>query len=250
MKLKKSYLAMLMASIMATGVSAATVQAEGISVGGDIGVYSQYMWRGMQQTAGSSVQGDLGADIGGGLSANVWFAAPIGNNAVGGNVTEFDWTVDYSGEMSDLSYSLGYIFYSYLNNATGNTGEVYAGLGYGPVAVTYYYATNSNVGGWKKNAYLDLALSHNVGGFDLGANMGFYFGKDSTATPADHINEFGNRSNGLGHVDLSISKDVSLADGVTMTPSIMISIPTSKDRTTLLRTKNANQFVAGVNFSY
>jgi len=249
--MRKSLLGMLMAGMMGMGAGAIEAQAGDAGISGDIGVYSHYVWRGMPQTTTNraSVQGDLGVEIVDGLSANVWFASEAAGTTATTTATEFDWTLDYSGEISDVSYSLGYIYYSYLNATSGNTGEVYFGLGYGPLAVTYYYATNSNKGGWKKNSYLDVALSHNLAGFDLGADFGFYMGKDPTV-PVDHINEFGNASNGLGHVDLSISKDVAIAEGVTMTPSLMVSIPTAKDRTTNQRANNANQVVAGVNFSY
>ncbi|MFQ5345652.1 MAG: TorF family putative porin [Mariprofundus sp.] len=248
--MKKSLLAVLMAGMTGMSAGAMQAQAEDSIISGDIGVYSQYMWRGMQQASGASVQGDLGVDIVDGLSANVWFAAPLGNNVAGGNVTEFDWTIDYSGEVSGLSYSLGYIYYSYLNGVSGNTGEIYAGVGYGPVAVTYYYATNSNRGGWKKNSYFDIALSQNVAGFDLGADFGFYLGKKANAANNQN-NEFPTTKKGLGHVDLSISKDVTLSDGVTMTPSLMVSIPTWKsDNPATPRPKNTNQVVAAVNFSY
>ncbi len=248
--MKKTFFGILIAGVLGMSTGAVEAQAGDAGISGDIGVYSQYMWRGMQQTPNASVQGDLGVDIIDGLSANVWFAAPLGTRAGQVNYTEFDWTIDYSREISGLNYSLGYIFYSYLNNATSNTGEVYFGLGYGPVSATYYYATNSNVGGWKKNSYLDVALSQNVGGFDLGADFGFYFGKVSTSIPANHINEFPTTKKGLGHVDLSVSKDVALNDHVTMTPSLMVSIPTWKDAVTNKRPRNSNQIVAGVNFSY
>jgi len=237
MKMKNKAIAAFMGlGMLGMAVGATEAQAEG-GISGDIGIYSQYMWRGVQQTQNASVQGDLGADITDGLSANVWFAAPGGNNAAAGNVTEFDWTIDYSGEVGGLSYSLGYVYYSYLNNAAINTGEVYAGVGYGPVALTYYYATNSSTGGWKKDAYVDVALSQSIAGFDLGADLGFYLGKNTNAYPTT--------KKGLGHIDLSISKDVALNDGVTMTPSLMISAPAWKGHP-----KNANQIVAGVNFSY
>lgn len=246
MCIKKAWLTTMFAGLFGL---AAMLPARAEGVAGDIGVYSQYMWRGMQQSPTASVQGDLGLDIAEGLSANVWFAAPLGNNVTGGNVTEFDWTVDYSTELSGVSISVGYIYYSYLNNAAGNTGEVYAGLGYGPISATYYYATNSNAKGWKKSAYLDVALAHNVGGFDLGADFGFYFGKAATATS---VNEFPTTKKGLGHVDLSISKDVALGDAVTMTPSLMVSIPAWQNDGlgSGPRPKNANQVVAGVNFAY
>jgi len=241
MKLKKIYLPMMMAGLMTTGLTATTAQAEGMSVGGDVGVFSQYMWRGMQASSSASVQGDLGVDTGMGLSANVWFAAPLGNTATGGNTTEFDFTVDYSGEIGDLGYSLGFIYYSYLNGAAANTGEAYIGLGYGPISVTYYNAVLANAGGWQKDAYVDVGLGHSIGGFDMGANFGFYLPSTDVANPT----AFPTTKKELGHVDLSLSKDVALSEGVTMTPSLMVSIPTYTGKP-----KNANQFVGGVNFSY
>jgi len=233
-------LGLTLAMMMSVGFAAAMpAQASDSAVSGDMGVYSQYMWRGMQQTQGTSVQGDYGMDVGGGLSANVWFAAPLGNNNAvqNGNKTEFDFTVDYSGEAGGISYSMGAIAYTYLNAAAGNATEVYAGVGLGAVSATYYYAVQ---GSWKKDAYLDVAVAQSLGGFDLGADFGIYLPSTSTANPTG----FPTTKNGLGHIDLSISKDVTVGDA-TMTPSLMISTPQYSGKP-----KNANQVVAGVNFSY
>jgi len=162
---------------------------------------------------------------------------------VGGNKTEFDYTVDYSGEAGGVSYSVGAIAYTYLNGAAGNATEVYAGVGFGPVSATYYYAV---AGSWKKDAYLDVAVSQSLAGFDLGADFGIYLPSTATAnapiTPGTAINPASKK--GLGHIDLSISKDVSVGDA-TMSPSLMISIPQYSGKP-----KNANQVVAGVNFAY
>jgi len=245
--MKKMWIAAAMAAWLGVGASVSDAQAGDLAVSGDIGVYSQYVWRGMQQTPNASVQGDLGVALGdSGLSANVWFASLNNNAAGGGQQTEFDWTVDYSTEVNGISASVGYIYYSYLNNAVANTGEVYAGLGFGPVSATYYYAVHSNRQGWKKSSYLDLGLSGNLGGFNLGADFGFYFGKKDTATS---VNEFPTTKKGLGHVDLSISKDVELS-GLTVTPSLLVSIPTWKAANGGTRPHNANQVVAGVNIAY
>ena len=221
------------AALLAMGMMTSVAQAEDVSVGGDIGVYTQYMWRGMQQTASSSVQGDLGVDSGMGLSANVWFASLAGPS------TEFDFTVDYSGEVGDVGYSIGAIAYTYLNAAAGNANEVYLGLGYGPVSATYYYAVS---GSWKKDAYLDVALGHSVGGFDLGANFGFYLPRSTDAQ--GNATAFPTTKNELGHVDLGISKDVELS-GITFTPSFMVSFPTYTGKP-----KNATQFVGGLNAAF
>ena len=232
-------LGLTLAMIMSVGFAAIPAQAGDSVVAGDIGIYSQYMWRGMQQTQGTSVQGDYGLDIGGGLSANVWFAAPLGNNNAvqNGNKTEFDYTVDYSGEAGGVSYSVGAIAYTYLNAAAGNATEVYAGVGFGSVSATYYYAV---AGSWKKDAYLDVAVSQSLAGFDLGADFGVYLPSTSTANPTG----FPTTKKGLGHIDLSVSKDVSVGDA-TMSPSLMVSFPQYSGKP-----KNANQVVAGVNFAY
>lgn len=219
------------AALMSMLILNQSAQADEVTTFGDIGMTSQYMWRGMQQTGSSSVQGDLGADFGNGLSASVWFAS------LNSNSTEFDFTVDFSGEAGGLSYSVGFIYYSYLNGASGNAGEVYVGVGYGPVSITYYNAVMANSGadGWKKDAYVDVALGHSVAGFDIGANLGFYLPDTTTAFPAT--------KNELGHVDLSLSKGIKVG-GAIMTPSIMVSVPTFSGKTV------NSQVVAGVNFAY
>ncbi|ATX79813.1 hypothetical protein Ga0123461_1399 [Mariprofundus aestuarium] len=241
MELKKTYLPMMMAGLMTTGLAATTAQAEDLPISGDIGIYSQYMWRGMQASSSASVQGDLGAETDFGLSANVWFAAPLGNAPNGNNTTEFDFTVDYSTEIAGVGVSVGYIYYLYQNQTSWNTGELYAGLSYGPVSVTYYNAVNSNKGGWKKDAYVDVGLAQSYGGYDFGANFGFYLPSNDLNNPT----AFPTTKNELGHVDLSLSKDMELGAAVTMTPSMMVSIPTYTGKP-----KGASQFVAGVNFAY
>lgn len=230
MKIKGNIKKLAAAIAIATGMMSSTAVAEP-TISGDIGVFSQYMWRGLQQTPSASVQGDLGVDSGMGLSANVWFASLASNS------TEFDFTVDYSGEFSDISYSIGAIAYTYLNSGASNATEVYVGLGYGPVSATYYYAVD---GAWKKDAYVDVALGHSLAGFDLGANFGFYLPTTSVTQPT----AFPTTKKELGHVDLSVSKDIEVMDTV-MTPSFMVSLPTYTGAP-----NNSTQFVGGLNVAF
>lgn len=227
----KTIIKQISALLVAVGAMASAAQAEGLAVNGDVGVFSQYMWRGLQQTAGASVQGDVILDTGAGLSANVWFAS------LNGPSTEFDFTVDYSGEVSGLSYSVGAIAYSYLNSGASNAVELYAGLGYGPVSATYYYAVS---GAWKKDAYVDLGLSHSLGGYDFSADFGFYLPSKSVTNPT----AFPTTKNELGHVDVAASKDIEVGD-ITFTPSLMVSFPTYTNAPT-----NSTQFVGGLNAAF
>ena len=123
------------------------------------------------------------------------------------------------------------------HSAASNASEVYLGLGYGPVSATYYYAVN---GAWKKDAYLDIGLGHSIGGYDLGANFGFYLPSSDVANPT----AFPTTKNELGHVDVGISKDIDV-NGITFTPSFMVSIPTYTGKST-----NATQFVGGLNAAF
>jgi len=206
-------------------------QASDLEVSGDMGVYSQYLWRGVPQAAGaSSVQGDLNLDTGTGLSLNVWAAS------LNGNSTEFDFTADYSGEIGDFGYSAGVIAFTYLNAAAGNANEVYVGASYGPVSATYYYAVS---GSWKKDAYADIAVGHSIAGFDLSADLGFYIPSSTRPSPI-----YPTAKKGLGHVDIAISKDVEL-NGITFTPSFMVSLPTYKNAP-----NNTTQFVGGLNAAF
>lgn len=227
----KTKLKHIVAAIAVASGMMSTTAAADPTISGDMGVYSQYMWRGMQQTASPSVQGDLNLDSGMGLSANVWFGS------LAGPATEFDFTVDYSGEVSGLSYSIGAIAFTYLNSGASNATEVYAGIGYGPVSATYYYAV---AGSWKKDAYIDLALGHSLGGFDFGANFGFYLPSSSASNPT----AFPTTKNELGHVDVSVSKDIEVVETV-MTPSFMVSFPTYSNAPS-----NNTQFVGGLNVAF
>lgn len=231
--MNKKIITHVSALLLSMGIMTSAAQAEDIAINGDLGVYSQYMWRGMQVTDSPSVQGDLNIDSGMGLSANVWFASLN----PGDNSTEFDFTVDYSGEISGVSFSVGAIAYTYLNAGSSNATEIYAGLGYGPVSATYYYAVN---GAWEKDSYVDLGVGHSLMGFDLAANFGFYLPSTDAAKPT----AFPTTKNELGHVDVAISKDIEVS-GITFTPSFMVSFPTYTGAPS-----NSTQFVGGLNAAF
>ncbi|MDX8390934.1 MAG: hypothetical protein R8M38_10660 [Mariprofundaceae bacterium] len=227
--MKKKSLGLTLAAMIGMAAFVMPSHAEGISVGGDVGIYSSYVWRGFSGTDATSIQGDLAVDGGNGFSANVWFAAPLTGDSEQ-PVTEFDYTIDYSGEAGDFSYSVGFIYYAYLNQSDWNTGEVYVSAGYGPVSITYYNAVVGDDNGWDGDGYLNLAAGTSVSGFDLGASLGYY------------MPDVGDSE--LGHIDLSISKDVTIGDA-TMTPSLTVSIPLYD-----AAPDDTNQVVAGVNFAF
>jgi len=243
--------------VLATGNIQA--KAEELSISGDIGVASQYVWRGAVQKGQPAVQGDLGVSYQG-LSVSTWFSSSYASpdpQTLGKEVIEFDFTADYSGSVGDLGYSVGGIYYTYLYDSHSNFVEPYAGLSYdatvSPSVTVYYTAKGVNSGFYKTgDIWVDVGLSSAVAGFDLSATASFVSWK------ADAVNRpvtagLDTYKSGVSLVQLSISKDIKAGD-MTITPSIGVSIPVISKSTDGQRyiygTVVHNEFIAAVNIAY
>jgi len=265
MNLKKYYLTMMMASMMGVAGTAAQAEEEGVAVAGDIGVASQYVWRGVVQKGTTAVQGDLSASYDG-FSVSGWFSNSYVATAYSRNptkeVTEFDFTADYSGSVGDLGYSVGGIYYTYLYDPNSNFGEAYAGISYDAVvspSLTVYYNVKgtgnatSSAGFYKAgDVWVDLGLSTSVAGFDLSGTASYAkWKKDLVSRPV--VGGLDTRKNGVSLVALGISKDVEVA-GVTITPSLTATIPvigkSSDGYRYIYGARVYNEFVAAVNIAY
>ena len=121
-----------------------------LSLEGSAGISTSYLWRGEELGSGGSPAfwGDI-SDSTGGLSYGLWVTS-------GDSQTEFDTYVDYSGEISGIGYSIGYIDYNYADRSDGFE-ETYVGLSYGPLSVTMYNDTGSD------SEY--TAISYSTGAF-------------------------------------------------------------------------------------
>ena len=101
-----------------------------LEVSANLAITSNYVWRGMSQTANSpAVQG--GIDLGykgfylGTWGSNVEFGGGTDNNL------EADFYAGYAGEIAGFGYDLGYIYYAYPNESDAfNFDEAYVGLSY------------------------------------------------------------------------------------------------------------------------
>jgi len=254
MELKKKYLPMMMAGLMTTGLAVTTAQAEDVSVSGDIGMASQYVWRGSVQKGQPAVQGDLGVSYGG-FSTSAWFSNSYASpepQFAGKDVIEFDFTADYSGSVGDVGYSLGGIYYTYLYDAHSNFVETYAGLSYDAVvspSVTVYYTAKGVQSGFYKTGdiWVDLGLSTSAAGFDLSATASYVKWKSDVNRVADQY------KSGISLVQLGISKDIE-AGGVTITPSMGFSIPvigkSADGNQYIYGGAVENEFIAAVNIAY
>lgn len=180
-------------------------------VTGNIGVFSEYMFRGVAQTTGAAVQGGMDYSHSSGFYAGLWGSNV---NTVAGGGTEASNELDlYSGfifKAGDVNIDLGGIAYVYSEDkeaagAENNLDfvEGYLGLSFGPLAVKGYYSPdylNKSVESIYTTATLTFALNDSTSVFVQGG----YTDVDSTALTETYADFSG-----------GISK--SLADGLSFT---------------------------------
>lgn len=108
---------------------------------GNVGVVSDYMFRGIDQSAsGAAVQGgvDYATDLG--IYTGLW----VTNSAAGGG-NEADIYAGYGLKLGEFTLDTGAIYYAYTEDTEGsgkNTdyAELYIGGGIGPLSVKVFYA--------------------------------------------------------------------------------------------------------------
>ena len=237
----------------------ASGKAEPLVVSGDIGVASQYVWRGSLQKGQPVVQGDLSVSAGE-LSASAWFSNSYASpepQFAGKDVLEFDFTVDYSGNIGNVGYSLGSIYYTYLYDAHSNFVEVYAGLSYDAVvspSLTVYYTAKGVQSGFYKTGdiWVDLALSTAAAGFDMAATISYVSWKSDAVNRAV-VAGLDRYKNGISLVQLAISKDIEVGD-LTFTPSMAIAVPvvgkSANGSRYIYGGVVHNEFIAALNIAY
>jgi uncharacterized protein (TIGR02001 family) len=161
------------APVEAVAVEAAPESA--FEVSANLAITSNYVWRGMTQTANSpAVQG--GIDLG----YNGFYLGTWGSNVEFGdtaNNLEADFYAGYTNSFSGVDFDLGYIYYAYPNESDAfNFDELYLGLGYdfGMVGINgkYSFAMDSNVDTtdyWEVGGDIELPME-----FSLAASYGEY----------------------------------------------------------------------------
>lgn len=225
-----------------------TAHSEEINISSDIGVYSQYLWRGQAQGAGvgtagqASVQGDIYLDLNG-IELGTWFAT-LGNP--NNSTVEFDFSAIYSNQASEgLNVSLGYVWYTFSNRgvaasaATNNTTEIFGELSYEDYwspSVAVYYNTKSN--DW----WFDFGVNGDIiNDFNIDLTLSYQnFKLTKAQSPAA-----GGKSE-FKAFDVTLSKSMDFNE-VAISPSFTMSMPMGERKNTANQTL---EFVFGVNFAY
>ena len=246
-------------SLTMGSVSAQAEDASDVSITGDIGVMSQYVFRGTTQTSGKpAVQGDLNLGYKG-FTAFTWFSNAYPSPApqfAGRDVQEFDFGLDYSGSYDKIGYSVGGVWYTYLYDSASNYAETYAGLSYDAIispSVKVYYtsASSNNKAFLAGDTWVDLGLSTSFKGFDFSAMASYArWKKDATNRPLGAINTY---KSGFSLATLGMSKGVEVGS-MSMTASLTGTMPIGKKQSDgnryIYGVVAKPEVVAGLSFSY
>lgn len=134
----------LMVSMIGAGTLASSAAFAGAT--GNVGAFSEYMFRGVSQGSGAAVQGGLDYAHDSGVYVGTWVSNIGFGGASGG--AEVDGYVGYAGKVGDVGFDIGSLFYWYSEedevDAKLNTLEFYGGLSFGPVGLKYYYSDECN----------------------------------------------------------------------------------------------------------
>lgn len=132
------------AAVLGASVFSGSALAE---LSGNVGVVSEYLFRGIAQSGGAAVQGGLDYANESGFYVGTW-ASTINFAGATGSAAEVDFYAGFGGEAGSIGYDLGAIYYWYSEEEEGgaspdpsnNTIELYGSLSFGPATLGLYYS--------------------------------------------------------------------------------------------------------------
>lgn len=180
-KFSKNLIAASVLGAAALGSSAAMAEFTG-----NIGVASNYIWRGVTQTNdAAAVSGGLDWSHESGFYVGTW----VSN--LEHSQYEADLYAGYGGEAGGLSYDVGAIYYAYpVGDDELDFTEVYGSVGFGPVTASLAYTVNTEADVADDNdLYASLGADFEIKeGLSLGLLVGNYDFDDPTSEDYTHFN--------------------------------------------------------------
>lgn len=174
-------------AIAVSGLMALTTTTAFAGGSANIGVGSNYIWRGVtQNNDNAAVSGGLDYDFGNGLSVGTWTS-----NLSDGNGYELDLYGAYGGKIGAADYSVGLTNYRYPTQDDADFTEVNGSLGFGPVSASVAYTIDSDDDTTpafsKGDIYYSLGFSKEIkSDLTVGAMIGKYDFDDNAAEDYTH----------------------------------------------------------------
>ncbi len=140
-------MSILRKSLIAVGLVAVGSSVQAQQVTANVGVTSDYIWRGVSQSSeAASVSGGVDYAHESGFYAGTWVGS-LGDEGSGFSGSEVDLYLGYGGEAGEIGYDVGYIYYNY-PTAEGDFGELYGSVSYDIFSAGFAYTLNGgNVDG-------------------------------------------------------------------------------------------------------
>lgn len=193
------------------------------------GVYSQYLWRGIDFSGNMPVlQGGMDLSAAG-FTLSYWSNFQMIGDAGGapaldaGEMTETDLVLDYTKELTDLvSVSVGNIYYTF--NVPGATNELYLGVALNTLLspeLKMYWDWDKASSADRAGLFYTLGVSHtfaltDMAGLNLGALVSY--NDENVGSYTDFHN-----------YELTASVDYSPMENLTITPALLYSDGISSD---------------------
>lgn len=225
----------------------------------NIGVVSEYRYRGIAQTKGdAALQGSVDYTNANGFYLGAWASSikwikdastgTAGSVAGAKGPIELDIYGGYKFEAAGLAYDVGYLRYQYQGNTytksggvNANTDEVYGAATYGVTTLKYSYSLSDLFGNInsKGSTYWDLSATFDLGnGYTLVPHAGRQSIKN---TPA------------ISYTDLAMTLNKDLGDGLSASLSaISTNGKAANFQATSATSYNTakNALVAGIKYSF
>jgi uncharacterized protein (TIGR02001 family) len=175
--MKHTSITLLTLTAAASFAQSAPGAASSFAVTGNVAITSDYVFRGLSQTANhSAIQGgfDLSKTPVSGLTAGVWSSSLTGG-------TELDLYANYGFKVGSADVNVGYIHYNYSAIATGDAG--FANASEANVSATISGLTlkiSKGVSGALSDYYYEANYSYDIAAIK-GLNLGLHYGDDRNA---------------------------------------------------------------------
>ncbi len=190
----------------------------------DVGVFSQYVWRGLELSKDSLVIQPSATISYKGVSLNVWGNLDTDNDAYGGaKYNETDLTLSYAKTLGIAKFTGGYIYYG-LDSLTDSQ-EIFASVSIATILnpTISVYREIAHLPAW----YINVGVSHsqelvNKITLDLAASAAYYYSDDTGFAEANNADEkYQQFHNGL----VSAGFTIPFADYFMVKPTIAYSFP-------------------------
>ena len=188
-------------SLIASSVLAASAMGSSVAVAeyelsGNIGLTSNYIWRGVTQSSDeAAISG--GIDFGyKGFYAGTWVSSLSQSAEVSGipatlsesTQYEQDWYAGYGFDLGPTSWDVGYIMYTYpIADAQSDFSEVYLNFGWTWLSAGVAYTVDTDWGGDDADLYYYVGADFDIkNGLMLGLLYGSYDFDDAAAEDYAH----------------------------------------------------------------